>query len=78
MDYRGLALATGIIRYAYHTNAPDTRIFYRGQRKEWEIKASLYRNCDNRNDLEQVDLWLKNALESIMPVFFLIGTDDER
>ena len=78
MDYRGLALATGIIRYAYHTNAPDTRIFYRGQRKEWEIKASLYRNCDNRNDLEQVDLWLKDALESIMPVFDPIGTDDER
>ena len=78
MDYRGLALATGIIRYAYHTKAPDTQIFYRGQRKDWEIKASLYRNCNNRNDLEQVDLWLKNALESIMPVFAPIGTDDER
>lgn len=27
MDYRGLALAVGIIRYAYHINDPSTQIF---------------------------------------------------
>lgn len=78
MDYRGLALATGIIRYAFHTNEPNTRIFYRGQRRDWEIRASLYRNCRTRHDVEQVDLWLENALTSISPVFDPIGTKDER
>ena len=78
MDYRGLALALGIIRYTYHKNDPSTQIFYRGQRKDWEVKASIYRNCHNRKEIESVDLWLKDVLESIAPVFDPQGTGEER
>lgn len=34
MDYRGLALATGIIRYALYNDNAQTHIYYRGQRKD--------------------------------------------
>lgn len=78
MDYRGLGLATGIIRYTYHINEPNTKIFYRGQRREWEIRPSLYRNCHNRNDIKRVEVWLERALISITEKFDPEGTDDER
>ena len=78
MDYRGLALATGIIRYAYHKNKPGTQIFYRGQRRDWELWTSLYRNCSNKTETEEADLWLRDALKSITTAFDPEGTDDER
>ena len=78
MDYRGLALATGIIRYTFHRNEPQTRIFYRGQRKDWEIRASLYRKCKNRADAQKANSWLEKVLDTIKPVFDPRGTTDER
>lgn len=83
MDYRGFALATGIIRYSYYKdhkekNMANVRIFYRGQRRNWGLKAGAYRNCRTRQETERVDSWLEKALESIKPVFDPSGEYNER
>lgn len=78
MDYRGLALATGMIRYAYHVSDEESRIFYRGQIKDWELKSSLYRYCHNEKDCNKNTKWIESVLDAIEPVFDPKGTDDER
>lgn len=78
MDYRGLALATGIIRYFYHVDEPGTRIFYRGQRQDWEVIPSVYRGCKNSTQVQRRNLLLNEQLEIIKPDFDPQGTDDER
>ncbi|MEA4994188.1 MAG: FRG domain-containing protein [Oscillibacter sp.] len=78
MDYRGLALATGIIRYTFYKENSQTSIFYRGQRKDWELQASLYRDCKTRQDTIAVGKWREQALSKIEKEFDPIGTDDER
>ena len=69
MDYRGLGLATGIIRYTFEQNEEDVRIFYRGQQGDWEIKSGLYRWCKNKSEMLESDEWLKRVLENISGTF---------
>ena len=78
MDYRGLSLATGIIRFNFFKHGDNSQIFYRGQEQDWELRPSLYRDCETCNDIELVNCWRNHALECIKPHFDITGTDEER
>lgn len=76
MDYRGFALATGIIRY--YNRETDNVIFYRGQDEDWEIKPSFYRKITCKAELEEANKWREELLEELRDYFDQKGTDEER
>lgn len=78
LDYRGLALASGIIRYHYYKNGQESMIFYRGQRQDWELRPSLYRGCKVKEDIEKVTKWHQNALSIISKYFDKSGDPEDR
>ena len=88
IDYRGFALASGIIRYYYYKNDQNkndqnkndqnTMIFYRGQRQDWELRPSLYRGCKVKEDIEKVTKWHQNALSIISKYFDKSGDPEDR
>lgn len=75
MDFRGLALATGIVRYKYRDS--EMQIFYRGQEQDWELRPSLYRECNNKDTLKKLNQWHERALECIKPFFDSQGCNDD-
>lgn len=76
LDYRALGLVTGIIRYCFENN--DVRIFYRGQRRNWPLIPSLYRNCQNGSEIKAANKWREEALAAIATCFDKDGKPDER
>lgn len=77
-DYRGLALSTGIVRYILSKSLIKRRIFYRGQEQNWPLRPSLYRFCENKQEVCEAEEWLEKALDCIRDVFDKEGTDDLR
>lgn len=78
MDYRGLALSTGIVRYMLSKSNIKRRIFYRGQEQSWPLRPSLYRFCETKEEVREAEQWLEKALDCIRDVFDKEGTDDLR
>ena len=76
MDIRGLFMAAGILRYTL--NQYDTTVFYRGQRKDWETRISLLRDVKTKNEAQEREEWLKNALSVTQAVFDPLGGNDIR
>ena len=78
-DYRALGTITGIVRYYVHKEQLKEQIFYRGQRKEWILKPSLYRCCDTKEKLLLAEQWRAKSLAIVKEEKFdFDGTDDER
>ena len=44
-DYRALTLAIGVIRYSL--KGTNTKVFYRGQERDYSLIPSLYRSVNN-------------------------------
>ncbi|WP_312104106.1 FRG domain-containing protein [Pygmaiobacter massiliensis] len=75
-DFRALNLATGIIRYTL--KGTNTKVFYRGQERDYSLIPSLYRSTKNSADAIEAERKLEEILTYIKPTFDPIGTDDER
>lgn len=78
MDYRGLALVTGIVRYFFYKEKPQYQLFYRGQSQDWELRPSLYRNCKSKEDVEARNQWRERVLPIISKDFDPKGEPDDR
>lgn len=81
MDYRALALVTGIVRYYFYKEEKEEsayRLYYRGQSQDWELQSSLYRGCKNRKDVENRNRWRELALSLISKDFDPKGEPDDR
>lgn len=78
MDYRGLALVTGILRYHFHKEKAPYRLFYRGQSQDWELRPSLYRDCKSKQDIDECNQKHTRALQVIAEHFDPEGEPDER
>lgn len=75
-DYRALGLVTGI--YRYKLKDCNVSLFYRGQTKDFPIKASLFRNTKGKAERNAAIAWEQRILQEIKPYFDHCGTDDER
>lgn len=75
-DYRALNLVTGIIRYTLRNT--NTKVFYRGQERDWDLIPSLYRNSKNEAEAITAENKLSRILEIAKIHFDPEGTDDER
>lgn len=75
-DFRALNLATGIIRYSL--KGTNTKVYYRGQERNYSLVPSLYRFCKTGKDTIEAERKLDAILECIKPHFDPKGTDDER
>ena len=67
MDIRGLFMAAGILRYTLAQFA--TRVFYRGQSKDWEMRAALFRGASSPAAAKDRLRWLDMAVDAASPVF---------
>ena len=77
-DYRALGLVTGIIRYYYYREKVNIQLYYRGQKQDWELRPSLYRRCNNEDDIKRANDWKTSAIESIKGCFDPAGNEAER
>ena len=75
-DFRALNLAAGIIRYTLKNTG--TRVYYRGQERDYPLIPSLYRFVKSGPDAENAEKKLEQILSVIKPYFDPSGTDDER
>lgn len=75
-DYRALTLAIGVIRYSL--KGTNTKVFYRGQERDYSLIPSLYRSVNNEVEALNIEQKLDDALEMLRPHFDPRGTDDER
>ncbi len=75
-DFRALNLVTGIIRYTLRNT--NTKIFYRGQERDWPLIPSLYRNSKNQAEAIAAENKLIKILEIAKTHFDPEGTDEER
>lgn len=81
MDYRGLALVTGIVRYYFYQESKEEsayKLFYRGQGQDWELRPSLYRGCKTKENMEEQKLKHEQALKIVAKHFDPQGEPDER
>lgn len=80
IDYRGFGLVTGLARYYFfrEEKTEGTKLFYRGQKQDWELRPSLYRNCKTKEDIERANAWRKLALDSIEDSFDYDGLPADR
>lgn len=75
-DFRALSLATGIIRYTL--KGTNTKVFYRGQERDYSLVPSLYRSAKTGEDAIEAEQKLEEIMACIKRSFDQIGTDDER
>lgn len=75
-DFRALNLAIGIIRYTL--KGTNSRVFYRGQERDYSIIPSLYRSIKTMDEAIAAERKLNNILSYIKLFFDQRGTDDER
>jgi hypothetical protein len=76
LDIRGLFLAAGILRY---TLAPyNVRVLYRGQTRDWEARAAIFRGVTCSADAQARSAWLGKVLDIIKDRFDIEGTSDAR
>lgn len=75
-DFRALNLATGIIRYSL--KGTNTKVFYRGQERDYSLVPSLYRLAKTGKDASEAEQKLDEIMACIKPKFDPLGTDDER
>lgn len=75
-DFRALNLVTGIIRYSL--KGTNTKVYYRGQERDYPLIPSLYRSAKSGDDAAIAEQKLSEILSCLKPYFDPMGTDDER
>lgn len=60
-DFRGLMLAIGTLRYFFAKH--NTKLFYRGQTNNWELKPNLFRNLNTTKEWEENLKWNRTVLD---------------
>lgn len=74
--FRALNLVTGIIRYSLKDT--HTKVYYRGQERDYPLVPSLYRSTKTGEDAAIAEQKLSDILSCIEPYFDPLGTYDER
>lgn len=75
-DFRALNLVTGIIRYSL--KGTDTKVYYRGQERDYALIPSLYRRVKTREYAKDAEEKLAEIMKCLEPNFDPVGTNDER
>lgn len=75
-DFRALNLVTGIIRYSL--KGTNSKVYYRGQERDYPLVPSLYRFLKSATDANEAERKLDEVLNVLKGCFDPKGSDDER